>query len=391
MVLFIGCFVNETVNMEIYSFSRCLFSGSEKIMSEKLVGASAMKSKGIIISLIIGLVMGAGTIYIAFPAPDVSGFEDRITELESQETDLQTQVTELQAEDPRVREYYLGGERSEEPQFYYIESLIVAYGENGTRTGVDMYNVSLMVEPGDKAAEEGDKYTIVEVEIQIGDGPKITVPPLEGWSYDFIMQSLDDDYLDELGQLWGIPHSRFEGLTDSNGEVLDPFVAYQVYNSFILYHGYVDGTINEAGDGKGIAELRRIGQKIVQKDSSFQEAPIDFGEQFSEGSIFTSGEVTLEFKGISIVDDSLVAIVGSDEGECSFTMLFEPFPGFVLRTDGGTLIQGDMYVDLASNWVTKVLITYRDVTVTLMGGEKIASGVFGTTVTIKGVGLDKAS
>jgi hypothetical protein len=366
-------------------------SGSEKIMSEKLVGASAMKSKGIIISLIIGLVMGAGTIYIAVPAPDVSGFEDRIEELESQETDLQIQVTELQAEDPRVREYYLGGERSEEPHFYYVESLIVAYGENGTRTGVDMYNVSLMVEPGDRGAGEADKYTCVGVEIQLGGEPKITVPPLEGWSYDLIWQLLDDDVLDAQGQLWGIPYARFEGLTDSNGEVLDPIVAYQIYNSFILFHGFVDGYTAEAREGKGMAELSRIGQKIVQEEATFQEAPIDFGEQFLEGSIFTMGEITLEFKGISVVDDSLCAIVGYDAGECSFTMLFEPFPGFVVKTDGGTLIQGDLYVDLESKWVTEVAITYRDVTMTTMGGEKIAGGVMGTTVTIKGVELDKVS
>ena len=347
-----------------------------------------MGSKGIIIGLIIGLLIGAGAIYVAVPRPDVSGFEDRIEELESQVTDLQIQVTELQEEDPRVREYYLGGERSEEPHFYYIESRIVSYGENGTRIGVDMYNVSLMVEPGNRAAGEADKYTCVGVEIQLGGEPEITIPSLEGWSYDLNMQLLDDDVLDEQGQLWGISYARFEGLTDSNGEELDPFVAYQVYNSFILFHGFVDGYTEEAREGKGMAELRRIGQKIVQEESSFQEAPIDFGEHFSEGSIFTSGEITLEFKGISVVDDSLCAIVGYDAGESSFTMLFEPFPGFVVKTFGGTLIHGDLYVDLASRWVTKGVITYRDVTMTTMGGEKIASGVMGTTVTIKAVESD---
>jgi hypothetical protein len=173
---------------------------------------------------------------------------------------------------------------------------------------------------------------------------------------------------------------RFE---HSNGEELDPLVAYQVYNSFILFHGFVDGYTEEGREGKGIAELRRIGQKIVEEGASFQESPIDFGEHFSEGSIFTSGEITLEFKGISVVDDLLCAIVGYDAGESSFTMLLEPFPGFVVKTDGGTLIHGDLYVDLESKWVTKGVITYRDVTMTTMGGEKIASGVMGTTVTIK--------
>lgn len=55
-----------------------------------------MESQGIIIGLIVGLLNGAGAVYVAVPKPDVSSYEDRIEELESQATDLQSQLTELQ-------------------------------------------------------------------------------------------------------------------------------------------------------------------------------------------------------------------------------------------------------------------------------------------------------
>lgn len=47
-----------------------------------------MESQGIIIGLIIGLLIGAGAVYAVFPRPDVSSYEDRIDEFESQVTDL---------------------------------------------------------------------------------------------------------------------------------------------------------------------------------------------------------------------------------------------------------------------------------------------------------------
>jgi len=55
-----------------------------------------MESQGIIIGLIVGLLIGAGAVYVAVPRPDVSSYEDRIVELESQVSDLESQLTELQ-------------------------------------------------------------------------------------------------------------------------------------------------------------------------------------------------------------------------------------------------------------------------------------------------------
>ena len=69
-----------------------------------------MESQGIIIGLIIGLLIGAGAVYAVFPRPDVSGFEDRIEELESQVTDLQSQLTDLQEDYAEARSRALASE-----------------------------------------------------------------------------------------------------------------------------------------------------------------------------------------------------------------------------------------------------------------------------------------
>lgn len=55
-----------------------------------------MESKGIIIGFIFGLLIGAGAIYVAVPRPDVSSYENRIDELETQVTTLQNQLAELE-------------------------------------------------------------------------------------------------------------------------------------------------------------------------------------------------------------------------------------------------------------------------------------------------------
>jgi len=282
------------------------------------------------------------------------------------------------------QEYDLDGERSAEPHFYHMESKVVFHAEDGTRTGVDMYKLRLMGEPGDISAGEADKYTCAGFALQTGGGAEVTIPALEEWSYDFKMQSLREGGLDEQGQVFGIPHAKFEGLSDSNGGMLPQEVAYQVYNMFINFHSWCNGFAEPVRGGKGIQDLKRIGDKIIH-EAAFSELPIDLGGQIAEGSTFKNGEITLEFKGLSVVDGASCAIVGFDSGESSFTMFIKPMPNIEVKTVGGSHYQGDIYVDLASKWANKVSMILMDVTKTTMGDQKVASAVVETTLTIKAV------
>ena len=51
----------------------------------------------------------------------------------------------------------------------------------------------------------------------------------------------------------------------------------------------------------------------------------------SEGSFFRNGEITLEFKGLSIVDDVACAIVGFDSGDSSFKFHIKPTPDMEIK------------------------------------------------------------
>jgi len=280
-----------------------------------------------------------------------------------------------------VKDYYLGGERSEEPQFYHVQSKVAAHAEDGTRTSVDVYKLRLMCEPGDRSAGEADKYTCTGFSLQRDGGPEVTIPALKGWSYDFNRRSLNEIDLDEQGQLFGIPHAKFEGLTDNTGASLPPEVGYQVYSTFLYFHSYCNLVRAEpTRKGKGIQDLKRIGDRIVLESL---EMPMAWGTWVEKGSTFKQGEMALEFKGLSVVDEAPCAIVGFDSGECSFTMIIKPMPNIEVKTVGGSHYRGDIYLDLASKWVKKVTKILVDITKTTMGDKKLASAVIETTLTIK--------
>jgi len=285
-----------------------------------------------------------------------------------------TVVPELRAV---VQEYSLGGECSEEPHFYHVQSKIVAHAEDGTRKGVDTYKLRLMCEPGDRSAGEADKYTCAMFALQRDGGPEITIPTLKGWSYDFNRKSLNEVDLDEQGQLFGIPHAKFEGLTDNTGTTLPPEVGYQVYSAFSYFHSY--SSLAE----KGIQSLKRIGDRVLE--SALPETPMAWGTWVKEGSTFKHGLLTLEFKGLSVVDKAPCAIVGFDSGECSFTMIITPMPNIEVKTVGGSHYHGDIYVDLASKWMKKVTKILVDITKTTMGDQVVDRSVIETTLTIKAV------
>jgi len=279
-----------------------------------------------------------------------------------------------------TQEYDLVGNRSLETQYYLMERDIRVIAEDGTSKGKEKYRLHLMIEPGDRSAGEADRYTCREFAMQKGDGPEITIPALEGWSFDFERGSLDEAMLDEQGLFFGIPHTRFEGLSDSSGKVLEPINAYQIYDVFI---GFLSiNAFEQFGEG-GIQDLRRIGDTIVHPAGS--ESPISLGDTIKEGSTFKGGGSTLEFNGLTLSDGVPCAILSYRTGMGSFTMTFEVMPGMEVTSFGVTYITAHIYLDLASKWMKKAETTVVDSTKSILGDQVIDRSIVQTINTIKAV------
>ena len=279
-----------------------------------------------------------------------------------------------------TQEYDLVGNRSLETQYYLMERDIRLIAEDGTPKGTEKYRLHLMIEPGDRSLGEADRYTCRGLTMQKGDGPEVIIPALQGWSFDFERGSLDEAMLDEEGLFFGIPHTRFEGLSLSSGKLLEPINAYQVYDVFI---GFLSVKAFEEFGDDGIQDLRRIGDKIVQPAGS--ESPISLGDTIKEGSIFKGGGSTLEFTGLSLVDGVPCAILSYGTGMGSFTMTFEVMPGMEVTSFGVTYITSDIHLDLASKWMKKVEMIVVDSTKAIMGDQVIDRTIVQTINTIKAV------
>lgn len=277
------------------------------------------------------------------------------------------------------KQFDLNKERSLEPQHYEMVVEIIARASNGSRANVETYSMSLMCTPGDMSSGKSDAWTCSNFTVKLGENPAVTIPSLEGWSYDF-----DRGVgIDEHGQVMGISHSAFEDLVDNHGNKLDAIVAYQVYNQFVQFHAYVDQFAAADLEGsKGIQDLKRIGDRVVF-DEFTEDLPLTVGLIIKEGSVYKPGKETLNFKGLSLVDDKSCVLLGIDGGEGSYTMIMEIMPDMNAKTVGGTRYFGDIYVDLASMWLTKAEITVVDVTETSMGGNVIDNSTIESHYTIR--------
>ncbi len=270
------------------------------------------------------------------------------------------------------QEYDLVGERSTESQYYHMERVIVFRADDGTRQSVERYNLRLMVEPDDQSAVENAKYTCVELTMQKDDGPEVTIPVLEGWSHE-MERGIETD---EQGLLFGVPDTKFQGLTDSNGEVLEPIVAYQIKDLFVGFHSFTFPA-EPAKESQDFQGLKRIGDKIILAEAGVETAIL-------EGSTFKNGEITLEFKGVSVVGDAPTAILHLDSGDGSFIMTFS-HEGMEIKTVGGTHYWADIYLDLESKWVKKSEVVVVDMTETTTGDQVLDSSAIETTTIIRAV------
>lgn len=284
-----------------------------------------------------------------------------------------------------TQQHDLGRARSSEPQYYQMDVEIIARASDGSKAKVETYSMRIVGKPASHSVGKTDTWTCAWFALKNGEAPKVTIPALVEWSYDF-NRSVG---IDEHGQVLGIPHAKFEGLINSQGNELDALAAYQVYNQFVLFHAFVDKfAAPDPEGGKGIQDLKRIGEKIAFDEFS-DGLPLAVGLSIKEGSVFRPGVETLEFKGLSLVTGKRCALLGVDGGEGSYTMIIEVSPGAHAETVGGTRYFGDLFVDLESNWLKKADITVVDVTETSFGGNVVANTTLESRYRIRAVDSDQ--
>ena len=243
-----------------------------------------------------------------------------------------------------------GVARAPAPQLFDMETVVLTYAPDGKRVNTDVLKLQLKCMPARATGKDADEYTCIRFAVKFGNAPEVTVPAITDWTYSYKVTATG---MDEKGQVFGIDHAKFEKLLDSNGQPLPVDKAYYVYNAFIDFHGFCNAFAEPTTGGKGIQDLKRIGDKIVHA-AAFTEPPVNLGSGIKEGSTFKNGEVTLELKGLSIVDRVPCAIVAFDSGQSSFQMLLNPMPNMEVRAVGASHYKGDIHIDLASRWPRKV-------------------------------------
>jgi len=282
--------------------------------------------------------------------------------------------------------FKLGGERSQQTQYFVMESKLLNYALDGKRVSLDVFRLRLKCVPAKVAGTKGDEYTCVKFTVQFGDEPEVEIPALKNWTYVF---KIPPTGVDEKGQTLGIDHAPFENLVDANNKAIPPDKAYHVYNAFIDFHGFCNIFAERMDGGAGIQDLKNIGQRIVHA-AAFTEAPVNVGSNVSKGSTFKNGEVTMELKGISRVAGATCALVGYDSGESSFQMIVNPMPNMEIRTKGSSHYMGDIYIDLATNWVRKATLGEFVVTeVTLPMPPNKVNAVIERDILIRNVTADE--
>ena len=299
---------------------------------------------------------------------------------------MNTIETDISGPGTILRKYDLVGERKQEPHYYMVQTKLGTHSSKGKIKSVDTYRELLKVEPGNRSAGEPDRFTCARFYVQCGDKPEVRIPSLDGFSYEVNKELLDKNDLDEHGQLFAIPEKKFEGLTDHTGEYLLFDVGYQVYSAFFYYHSFVDYA-KPTSEGKGIQDLKRIGDKIIH-ERAFTEAPLP-GKLAKEGSIWKYGEITLAFKGLGVIDGQPCAILGFDSGLCTWNMPMAYMPIMNLKTTGVSNYHGDIYMDLNSYWVRKVEMVLSEITSTTMWGIPVDKSIPRTQLTIRALGKDE--
>jgi hypothetical protein len=240
----------------------------------------------------------------------------------------------------------LAGIKEQKTQYYTMESQLIVYAPDGTIVGRDLFKLYLQWVPAAIAKKEGDEFTCTNFKINFGDSVEVEIPSLK--NYTFTLKP----GIDAKNQIFGLDHSKFANLSDHRGQPIPPDKSYHVFNAFVDFFSFCLVFAEPSGGGKDIGELKNIGQRIIHA-AAFSEPPIHLGDGISEESFFKNGEITLTFKGLSLVKEKPCAIIGYDSGESSFKMIATPAPDMKIITVGSSHYQGDIYKDLQTNWVQK--------------------------------------
>jgi len=253
------------------------------------------------------------------------------------------------------KEFDFTGKRSQQTQYYIMRSELVNFSLTGKRLGREIYTLHLKVAYVKMTDTLKIETTCLKFTVQYNDSIEITIPSLQNWSYSF------KPGLDRKNQVFGIDHAKFENLLDNNSNVIPTDKRYHIYNTFVDFHSFCDIFAEPTGEGKGMQDLHKIGQKIVH-DAAFSRPPTNLGKNVAPGSFFQNGEITLELKGVSVVNNKPCALIGVDSGENSFKMILSPMPKLKVISVGGSHYWGEIYKDLVSNWVQKV--AFHEIVVT---------------------------
>jgi len=253
------------------------------------------------------------------------------------------------AQGDRAGDVRLTGVPDSTPGCYRMTTEYVSIEPDGRRGSPDVHDVWIQYapEPG------GDgKVTCRRFTFRAGDSAAVTIPALGGWSYRFRRTTTG---LDERGWIFGIDQTKFARLADERGAVLPQAVAYCMFNAFVDFHSFCQVFAERTSEGGGIQDLHRIGQ-VIEHAATRTVAPVSLDGFAEKGSAFRLGKVTLELKGLSLVDGRRCALVGYDSGDASLTMTVKPAPRVRLDVRGSSHFFGDLHVDLASQTVRKATL-----------------------------------
>jgi hypothetical protein len=159
------------------------------------------------------------------------------------------------------------------------------------------------------------------------------VPALEKFTYQI------EPGIDAKKQVMGIEHAKFLNLKDAAGNDLQLADPYLVYNTFIDYHGF--------NDIMATVGLRRIGDSAGM--GGRQELPVHLGDTIKEGSVYRLGDARTRLDGIGLVNKQPCAIVAFDSDDSSFLMKLD-MPNMKMDVEGYSRFEGNVQVELASNW-----------------------------------------